>query len=87
MRARSVSFWTFAGTCPGSVQAGRHLLRNGVHVRAQLAERHAAVLRHHPRAVQVPQALVRVRLRACAAFRDFLWVVRDSVSCETTGGR
>ena len=52
---------------PSRYEPGQHLLRNGVHVRAELAERHAAVLRHHPRAVQVPQALVRVRLRACPA--------------------
>lgn len=39
-----------------------HLLSNGIDMRRELPQRHSTVLRHHARAVQVAQPLVRVGL-------------------------
>lgn len=65
------------------MQAGQYLLRDGIHVRAQLAERHAAILRHHPRAVQVPQALVRVRLHAARRSQPKAMFILSITACAS----
>lgn len=53
-----------APPCGAPSFSAPHLLCNGVHVRAELPQRHPAVLRHHAGPVQLAQPLVRVGLQA-----------------------